>query len=151
MAVLPAQVGESAEAQANEGGDRRRAPRFKRNSKAQLIFWPASPRTAPIDVQLVDYSRTGVGVVNHEAIIVGQKFVLREPFVTHGSTCIYTVVRCSKCDDGHYIIGLHATPSEEPTLATEPVPGISKWLRIGYFVFAVIGAIAIVAMAMFDH
>jgi hypothetical protein len=151
VAVLSAQIEEFEEPQASDGSDRRRARRIKRDSKAQLIFWPASTRTAPINVQLVDYSRTGVGVVNHDAIIVGQKFVLREPFVTNGSTCIYTVVRCSKREDGYYIIGLHATPPEEPTHAVEPVPVISKWSRIGYFVYAVIGAAAIVAMAMFDR
>src|SRR5262245_33950588 len=114
MAALSAQPGESTAPQAKDYGDRRRAPRIRRDSKAQLLFWPATTRTAPIDVQLVDYSSTGVGVLNHEAIIIGQKFVLREPFVTHGSTCLYTVARCSKRDDGYYIIGLHATPPEEP-------------------------------------
>jgi hypothetical protein len=147
MAVLSPRIARSPAPAAKSGRDRRRAPRFKRDSAAQLIFWPASSRTAALDVRLVDYSRTGVGVLNHEAIRIGQKFVLREPFVTRGSTCIYTVVRCDQRGDGYFSIGLLATSADETPPAPEPVDD-GQWMEVAYFAFALIGAIAIVAMAL---
>ena len=144
-----AQMAHSAESSEPKGADRRRAPRIKRESNAQLIFWPASTRTAPMDVRLIDYSRTGVGVLHDEAILIGQKFVLREPFVTRDSTCIYTVARCEKRNDGHFIIGLHvAAPIEAAQPEPEPKPEPSRWMVFGYFLFALVGAILIVSMAI---
>jgi hypothetical protein len=151
MSALPTQVAPAAQSPAKNGTDRRRAPRIKRDGPAQLIFWPASTRTAALDVRLLDYSRTGVGVLHQEAIIIGQKFVLREPFVTRDSTCIFTVARCDKRDDGYYIIGLHATPASEHPPAAEQPQDDNEWAAIAYLAFAIIGAAAIIAMALFQR
>jgi hypothetical protein len=148
---LLAQVTHPAEPSEPSGAERRRAPRFKRESNAQLIVWPASTRTAPITVRLVDYSRTGVGLLHDEAILIGQKFVLREPFVTRDSTCIYTVARCQKRHDGHFIIGLHVATASDAATEPAPAPDENRLASIGFFLFALIGAIGVVAMAIFNR
>ncbi len=129
--------------------ERRRARRIKRDSRAQLIFWPAIARSAPLDVELIDYSSTGVGVLHDQAILIGQKFVLTEPFVTRGSTCIYTVARCDRREDGQFIVGLHACTS------TDQVPSLEhgkrredSWAGVAFIVATVIAAAAVVAMTM---
>src|SRR4051812_31400790 len=104
-----------------DGQEQRRAPRHRFDPPAQLVPWPASSRTAPIDVWLIDYSATGVGLLHTEALRVGQKFILRQSMVTDESaSCVFTVVRCDPRDDGQYNVGLHVseTAAEQETFAT---------------------------------
>src|SRR5688500_13223242 len=59
----------------SKGRERRRAKREALGTRGQLIRCPASSRTAPIDVQFSDRSSTGVGIVHHEPLPIGQKVV----------------------------------------------------------------------------
>jgi hypothetical protein len=67
--------------------DNRVAPRLPRVSTAQLLQYPAGRHQHPIEVQVTDYSETGIGIIYHEGLIIGRTFVVREPHVTHGKTC----------------------------------------------------------------
>jgi hypothetical protein len=80
------------------------------NSQAELIVCPASSRTAPIKVNVRDISATGVGLVHHEPLPLGQKYVVKEQsIISREQPCLYTVVRTDAIGDGKYSIGLHAT------------------------------------------
>jgi hypothetical protein len=132
--------------------DNRLAPRLPRTSTAQLLQYPAGRHQHPIDVQVTDYSSTGIGVIYHEGLLIGRKFVVREPHVTDGKTCLFTVVRCDPRGDGTYSIGLHVGNSlgneHDPLLEIPAAPGISRGSKILFVVFAVIGFAMIFAATM---
>lgn len=135
---------------ADAGGsfDNRVAPRQPRQSTAQLLLYPSGRHPHPIDVQVVDYSSTGIGVVHSEGLLVGKKFVVREPHVTDGNTCLFTVVRSDPRPDGTFSIGLHVGNSlvdeHDPLLEIPPAPGITRSSKILYVTFALLGATMIV-------
>jgi hypothetical protein len=135
------------------GVEVRTAVRIPHRAPAQLMLWPAGPRTAPIDVQVVDYSRVGVGIVTGEIILVGQKYVLRESEVTRGTnTCLYQVVRCDRRPDGRYSVGLRICEDQmdlEPR--EEPPRRLSLRMQWAYFIFALLGATAVLATALIKH
>jgi hypothetical protein len=136
-----------------DGSEARMAVRIPHRAPAQLMLWPAGPRTAPIDVQVVDYSRVGVGIVAREIILIGQKYVVRESEVTRGSnTCLYQAVRCDRRSDGRYSVGLRICEDQmdlEPR--DEPPRRLSRRMQWAYFIFALIGAAAVLAMALINH
>ena len=129
------------------------AVRIPHRAPAQLVLWPAGPRTAPIDVQVLDYSRVGVGIVAGEIMLMGQKYVLREEQVTRGSsTCLYQVVRCDRRPDGRFSVGLRICGDQmdlEPR--EEPPRRLSRAMQWAYFVFALIGASAVLAYTLWRH
>ena len=125
-----------------DGEEKRGARRIPYIGAAQLLPWPAKPRTVPIDVLVVDYSRTGVGILHDEGLIIGQQFILREPNVTVGSnTCMYEVVRCHHRPDGRFSIGLHVCKPKEfaPEPQDEPPQKISRLMQWSFFLFAAVG------------
>jgi hypothetical protein len=129
----------------------RLAPRSPRLSTAQLLQYPAGRHQHPIEVQVIDYSATGIGVIHHEGLLIGRRFVVREPYVTKRNTCIFTVVRSDPRPDGTFSIGLHVGNSlgneHTPLLEIPPAPGISLSSKILFLFFAVIGLGMIVAVA----
>ena len=88
------------------GAERRRAPRFPHRSTAQLFMLPAGRLSTPIDVSVVDYSEGGIGLICVDNLLVGQTYIVREPFLTQGSSSMYTVVRSDNRGDGTFSIGL---------------------------------------------
>ena len=132
--------------------ENRRAPRFTRKSRAQLLLYPSGRHPHPIDVAVVDYSVTGIGIIHHEGLLVGQKFVVREPHVTHGNTCLFTVVRSDRRPDGKYSIGLHVgntlQDELEPMVEIAPAPGVSRRAKLLFIAFAVIGAVITVCVTL---
>lgn len=143
-----------APARPRGGIEKRRATRVPRKSHAQLIFWPAGPRSNPIDVQVVDYSLTGIGIISAETLPPGQKFVVREPFVTSGNTCIYTVVRSDQRPDGSYSVGLHVGDTAEfgiTQVEVPPKPGLTRGWQFTFFLFAVTGTILVISMTLLKN
>ena len=132
--------------------DHRAAPRMPRTSSAQLLSYPAARHQNPIDVRVVDYSATGIGVIHNEGLILGRKFVVREPHVTDGNTCLFTVVRCDPRPDGTFSIGLHVGNSlgnEHAEMLEIPrAPGISWTSKLLFAFFAIAGLALIVAAVM---
>jgi hypothetical protein len=135
--------------------DNRVAPRLPRVSTAQLLQYPAGRHQHPIEVQVTDYSETGIGIIYHEGLIIGRTFVVREPHVTHGKTCLFTVVRSDARPDGTFSIGLHIGNSlddeHDPLLEVEPAPGIALSSKLLFGFFALIGIAMIVALAVLKH
>jgi hypothetical protein len=138
------------QAQPPSGVEKRRALRIPHRVSGQLLLWPSGPRTTPINVQVVDYSRTGVGIIHSQGLLVGLKFVVCEDEVTSGSnTCIYKVVRCDRRPDGRFSIGLQVVENDgfvEPT-ESDP-PKVSYWAQWAYFLFAAIGVAIVLVVAM---
>ena len=136
----------------NSTSDRRRARRIKRESLAQLMFWPTTRRCTPIDVQMLDYSSTGVGVLHDEAMLIGQKFILKEPFVTKGGTCLYAVARCDKRDDGRFTVGLHACREEQviPDVEEKPVEPVRGWTAVAFIAATAIATAALLTMTFWN-
>ena len=100
----------AAAATMKKGAERRRSPRREVNKTAELIVCPASSRTAPIKVNIRDISATGVGLMHHEPLPLGQKYVVREPsIIARSQPCLYTVVRADRMGEGKFSIGLHAS------------------------------------------
>jgi hypothetical protein len=137
---------------ATASADNRLAPRLPRASSAQLLQYPAGRHQHPISVQVTDYSKTGIGVIHHEGLLIGRKFVVREPHVTDGKTCLFTVVRCDPRGDGTYSIGLHVGNTlgneHDPLLEIPAAPGIAWSSKILFVVFAVVGFAMIFAGMM---
>jgi hypothetical protein len=135
--------------------DNRVAPRLSRESTAQLLHYPAGRHTAPINVQVTDYSATGIGVIHTESLLIGKTFVVREPHVTKRNTCIFTVVRSDPRPDGMFSIGLHVGNSlsneHTPLLEIPAAPGISRGSKILFTTFALIGIALIVAGMILKH
>ena len=135
--------------------ENRQAPRIRRKSRAQLLLFPSGRHPHPIDVTVVDYSATGIGIVHSEGLLVGQKFIVREPHVTEGNTCLFTVVRSDRRPDGTYSIGLHIgnslTDELEPMVAIPPAPGLSRWDKLLFLLFALLGATTVVLWAILQH
>ena len=150
----PAAAG-SAHPPAPRGTENRRAPRTRRKSRAQLLLFPSGRHPHPIDVTVVDYSATGIGVVHSEGLLVGQKFIVREPHVTEGNTCLFTVVRSEKLPDGSYSIGLHVgntlADELEPMVQIPPAPGLSRGDKLLFLLFSLAGAITIVTWAILQN
>ena len=137
------------------GIDHRRAPRIRRKSRAQLLLYPSGRHPHPIDVTIVDFSATGIGIVHNEGLLIGQKFIVREPHVTQGNTCLFTVVRSEKRPDGTYSIGLHVGNSLadelEPMVQIAPAPGLSRWDKLLFLLFSLLGATTIVLWAILQN
>jgi hypothetical protein len=135
--------------------DNRVAPRLSRSSSAQLLQYPAGRHTHPIDVQVTDYSTTGIGVIHTEGLIIGRKFVVREPHVTDGNTCLFTVVRSDPRPDGTFSIGLHVGNSlddeHDPLLELPPAPGIARSSKLLFVFFALMGIALIAVGVMLKH
>ncbi|MEA2709168.1 MAG: hypothetical protein QOF78_1769 [Phycisphaerales bacterium] len=135
--------------------DQRNAQRLPRQSSAQLLLYPSGRHPRPIDVQVVDYSSTGIGIIHNEGLLIGKKFVVREPHVTDGNTCLFTVVRSDQRSDGTYSIGLHVGNSLEsehaPLLAIPPAPGLSRRSKLLFAVFALLGSLTMVLVALFNQ
>src|SRR5947207_3143519 len=77
--------------------------------------------------------------------------LVREPQLTKGNTCLYTVVRCEKRGDGTYSIGLHALKpldDEWAPFTPPPAPGLDLWTKLLYLTFAIAGAATIVLLAV---
>ena len=142
----------AAAAAAGKTDDNRIAPRRPRSSTAQLLRYPAGRHTSPIDVQVTDYSATGIGVIHSEGLIIGRKFVVREPHVTTGNTCLFTVVRSDPRPDGTFSIGLHVGNSlsdeHDPLLEIPPAPGISRGSKILFALFALAAATIIALITL---
>ena len=136
----------------NGGWENRVATRLPRSSTAQLLHYPGGRHQHPIDVQVIDYSATGIGVIHHEGLLVGTKFVVREPHVTDGNTCLFTVVRSDPRPDGTFSIGLHVGNSlgneHDPLLELPRAPGISRGSKLLFLVFALLGVALVVAGIM---
>ena len=152
--VRPAAAAATARTK-KRSADNRAARRLRRMSTAQLLNYPAGRHQHPIEVQVTDYSATGIGVIHSEGLLIGRKFVVREPHVTDGNTCLFTVVRSDPRPDGTFSIGLHVGNSlgneHDPLLTIPPAPGISRSSKILFGVFALIGIAMIVAMMMLKH
>ena len=135
--------------------ENRRAPRFSRKSRAQLLLFPSGRHPHPIDVTVVDYSVTGIGILHNEGLLVGQKFIVREPHVTNGNTCLFTVVRSDPRPDGTYSIGLHVGNSLDDDLAPmvdiAPAPGVPRWCKLLFAAFALLGGITVIVVAMMNR
>jgi hypothetical protein len=122
-AMLFGQRGPEIAASEPTGADRRRAPRIERNSTARLFILPSGRLSRPIDATVVDYSEGGVGLICDTNLLVGQRYIIREPFLTRKASSLYTVVRSDNRGDGTYGIGLrldgtlvdeHEPPDEMP-------------------------------------
>src|SRR6266496_4194679 len=107
-------------------------------------------RARIIDVQVVDYSRTGVGIIHSESLLVGQTFVVREPQVTKGSSrFLYKVVRCDRRPDSRFSIGLQVVENGDFIEPSEPpAPKISSWVQWAYFLYAAIGVAIVLILSM---
>jgi len=131
--------------------DNRAAPRAARTSNAQLLAYPPARHQHPIDVQVTDYSATGIGVIHNEGLILGRKFVVREPHVTKGNTCLFTVVRSDPRPDGTFSVGLHVgnclADEHDPLLALPRAPGIS-WTSKILFAFFALAGLALIAVGI---
>lgn len=139
---------------AQHGYEPRNAPRFARDSRAQLLIHPAGRHSHPIDVTVTDYSKTGIGVLHSEGLLMGQTFIVREPFVTHNGTCIYTVVRSERRPDGMFSIGLHVQNTfadELEQYASPPPPPLSRRAKQWYLTYAIIGGLTIVSLAVLKN
>ena len=149
---LPAPSDDTAVAQ--RGYEPRNTPRFARDSRAQLLIHPAGRHSHPIDVTVIDYSKTGIGVLHSEGLLLGQTFIVREPFVTHNGTCIYTVVRSERRPDGMFSIGLHVQNTfadELEQYASPPPPPLSRRAKQWYLTYAIIGGLTIVSLAVLKN
>ena len=156
LANLNRVVRPRAHAARNKGTiDNRVAPRAPRESTAQLLQYPAGRHQHPIEVQVTDYSETGIGIIYHEGLLIGRTFVVREPHVTKGKTCLFTVVRSDPRADGTFSIGLHVGNSlgdeHDPLLEIEPAPGIKLSSKLLFAFFALIGIAMIVALLVLKH
>src|SRR4051794_3964636 len=85
--------------------DRRHEPRTPYRGSAPLLGYPPARHSRVLDVDVVDYSESGIGIVYSEGLMIGQLFVVREPHVTRGRTCLYSVVRCEPSGLRQYSIG----------------------------------------------
>jgi hypothetical protein len=145
----------AAAAAAGKSRDNRAAARLPRSSTAQLLQYPAGRHTHPINVKVTDYSSTGIGVIHTEGLIIGRTFVVREPHVTTGNTCLFTVVRSDPRPDGTFSIGLHVGNSlsdeHDPLLEVPRAPGISRSSKLLFAFFALVGIGLIVAGVMLKH
>ena len=134
--------------------DRRSEPRTPYRSRAQLLPYPPARHQQVIDVTVVDYSETGVGLTYNEGLLIGQLFVVREPRITRDHTCLYRVVRCEKRPDGVYSIGLIALKpldDEWAPFSPPPAPGLDLGTKLLYLIFAIAGAATIVLVALTLH
>ncbi len=135
--------------------DRRTQPRTQYHASAQLVPYPTGKHPKPIDVTITDYSDSGIGLTYSEGLLIGQSFVVHEPTVTRGKTCLYRVVHCeAMADGGMFRIGLAAM--EEPRDEWAPfepkkMPGLDLGTKLLYLIFAIAGAATIVLTAILVH
>jgi hypothetical protein len=117
-----------------------------------LVPYPPGKHPQPIDVTVSDYSASGIGVTYCEGLMIGQAFVLREPAITQGKTCLYRVVHSEPTDAGDYRIGLTAlddsTEDEWAPFNPPPAPGVDLGTKLLYLIFAIAGAATIVLTAV---
>ena len=134
--------------------DRRTEPRTLCRAPAQLVPYPAGKHTRPIDVTITDYSGSGIGLTYAEGLLIGQSFVVREPTITRGKTCLYRVVHCEAMVGGKFRIGLAAIemPGDEwAPFEPKKMPGLDLGTKLLYLIFAIAGAATIVLTAILLH
>jgi len=132
--------------------ERRCETRIGRRSRAQLMSYPPARHAHFIDVTVTDFSELGVCIEYSEGLMAGQLFVIRQPDLTSGHTCLYTVVRSEPCGNGKHTIGLRAVNSvsedEWAPFTPPPAPGVDLLTRLLYLIFAIAGAATIVLLAL---
>jgi hypothetical protein len=131
--------------------DRRAEPRTDYRARAQLLRYPPARHRHVIDVTVTNYSSSGIGVSHSEGLLVGQLFVVREPNVTRGHTCLYTVTRSDQQPDGTFAIGLRAIQKLEDDwdpFTPPPAPGVTIGSKLLFLIFAIAGAATIIAAAI---
>jgi hypothetical protein len=137
-----------------EHTDRRAEPQIECNTQAQLLRYPSGRHQHPIDVAVVDVWSTGIGVIYSESLLIGQMFVVREPTITRGKTCLYRVILSEKVEPGKFRIALEATeqPADEwAVFEPPPAPGLDLGTKLLYLTFAIAGAATIIAAAILMH
>src|SRR4051812_13734172 len=129
---------------AKSGRDRRKFPRVPYASQAQLVLCPGGARSVGTPVEVVDFSRQGIGIRSSEALVLGAKYVVREPNVTtQGGSVIYTVVRAERLADGAWTIGLQVSNTVETT--TDETIKPHRETRVRTAVLIVIGVVGLAA------
>ena len=132
--------------------ERRCEQRTGHRSRAQLMRYPPGRHAHFIDVTVTDFSELGMCVEYSEGLMAGQLFVVREPHLTAGQTCLYSVARSERSAAGTYSIGLRAVNSlsedEWAPFAPPPAPGLDLGTKLAYLIFAVAGAATIVLTAL---
>lgn len=127
--------------------ERRAEPRIEFETTAQLMPYPQARHAHFIDVRVLNYSETGIGLVHDQGLLVGQLYVVREPTITAGHTCLYSVIRSDRQPDGTFHIGLRTvstmTDNERDPFAPPPAPGISTGTKILFLIFALAGTAVI--------
>jgi len=132
--------------------ERRAEERVAWSGHAQLLPYPPGKHPNPIDVTVSDYSACGIGVTYCEGLMIGQAFIVREPTLTRGKTCLYRVVHSEQMDAGSFRIGLEAMERDErdewAPFELEPAPGLDLGTKLLYLIFAIAGAATIVFTAV---
>lgn len=94
----------------------------------ELVVCPSTSRMQPIPVRVEDCSTTGIGIMHHEPLPRGQKFVIKEPTLSQRPSVLFTVVRCDERAPGQYSVGLHASHLMSNDFEQmEPTPPPRRW------------------------
>ena len=130
---------------AKSGRERRKFPRVPYHSQAHLVLCPGGARSVGTPVEVVDYSRQGIGIRSSQALVLGEKYVVREPNVTaQGGSVIYTVVRAERLDSGIWSIGMQVSSTIETT-TDETIKPHRETGRVRTAVLIVIGVAGLAA------
>ena len=87
--------------------DRRRNMRVKFRVPAEITAWTRGKQGEPLNVQIEDFSPTGVGMYHTESMAAGSQWLLKVPRPEHGDLIVLlTVVRSKQQEDGTWLIGL---------------------------------------------
>jgi hypothetical protein len=87
--------------------ERRRSQRVRVWCRAQIVPWSGAPCGDAIDVVIVDFSTTGIGILHTGRLKVRARYLLEIPRPEqHPLRVVFTVVRCDETDGGMFDVEL---------------------------------------------
>ena len=90
--------------------DKRQQPRVGFTGFAEIVLCAPGSSRKPILVRVRDLSNSGIGVLHHKAIAVGEQFVLNLNTASPSDTALLcTVMRCQRIEENLFGIGASFT------------------------------------------
>ena len=111
--------------------ERRRDLRVRHRVDAQICAWKDSRQGHPINVRIVDFSVSGVGLIHHTPMEVGAEYLIRIPRPEMGELVVLiSVVRCVPTGQGGYHVGMELRSVMDRTAMGELVDVIREQRRV---------------------
>ena len=126
--------------------ERRRSMRFKHITPAEICEWKRGRPGEPFNVQIEDFSPTGVGMIHGTELPAGGQYLIKVPRQKWGDLIVLmTVVRSAQRESGEFQIGLELSSVIDKSVLTRFVNNLqndrltSRRTKILFLMLGIVG------------